>query len=178
MAVELLNAAGPRAVVAEKLRRIGRAQSHLERLQAELGRDLDAVRRRYDSRVASLQNRTAQLRADLEAHCRAERRAILPPGRKSLSTPFGEVGFRKAEPAIRLREGFTDGEVCRMLRQAKLDHLVRVKDSPDKQAVRKALSEERVNLEQLAQCGLEAVEGLDRFHCKIRQDALVEVGRA
>ncbi len=177
MGTELLNAVDPLLAVAQKVRRIARAQARLERLQAGLQGELDAVRRRYDRPIAAVRNRTDQLHADLEAHCRAERDAILPPGRKSLTTPFGEVGFRKAEAAIRLRDGLTEAEVCRMLQRVHLDELVRVRLSPDKPAVRKALAEERVGPDQLSRCGLVVVNGPERFHCRIRRDAVLEVGR-
>lgn len=167
MTTELLAPAAARAQVAQKLRRLARAQVRLERVQAELDEQLDAVRQRYDGRVASLQDRLSRMLADLEAHCRGEREAILPPGRKSLVTPSGEVGFRKGEPTVRLCEGLAEEEVCRLLRAAQLAELVRAKEAPDKPAVRKALRDGRVSREQLRRCGLELADGRDRFYCKV-----------
>jgi len=177
MPAETCNAAGARAAVVEKLRRLGRAQSRLERLQTELNVQLEGVRRRYDRRITALQSRATELRADLETYCRARRDAILPAGRKSLTTPHGEVGFRKGEAAVCLRDGLAEAEVCRVLRTAGLGGLVRVRECPDKVAVRRALAAEQVTLEQVRRCGLDLVEPPPRFHCKLRLDALVQMGR-
>ncbi len=177
MSAETCNAAGARAVVAEKLRRLGRAQSRLECLQTELDAELEGVRRRYDRRIAALRSRGGELRADLEAYCRERREAILPAGRKSLTTPHGEVGFRKGEAAVCLRDGLTEAQVCRLLRNAKLGELVRVTEHPDKLAVRRAFAAQEVTLEQVRRCGMDLVEAPPSFHCKLRHDALVQVGR-
>ena len=55
MPAQTCNAAGARAPVAEKLRRLGRVQLRLEGLQSELNAQLEDVRRRYDRRIAALQ---------------------------------------------------------------------------------------------------------------------------
>lgn len=171
MATQLLKRPGAPSRVAERLRRLARAQVRLDGLQAELDEQLDAVRRRYHHRIGSLRDRTSHLLADLEAYCRGEREAILPAGRKSLATPFGEVGFRKVEPAVRLHDGLTDGDACRLLRDAEIGDLVRVRETPDKPAVRKALREGRITADQLYACGLQLLAGPERFYCKLRQDA-------
>lgn len=167
----------PQSLVAQRLRRIARTRARLQGLQADLEQELTAARRPYEGRIATLQARLDRLHADLEAYCRGERDAILPPSRKSLVTQYGEVAFRRADAAVRLREGLAEGEVCRLLRSAGLDYLVRVRESPDKTAVRRAIRQEAVSPEQLECCGLELVEGSERFYCKVWQDALVEVGR-
>jgi len=178
MPAKTCNPARARAAVAEKLRRLGRVRLRLETLQSELNAQLEGVRRRYDRRIAALQSRTNELHADLEAYCRAHRDAILPPGRKTLTTPHGEVAFRKGEAAVCLRDGLTEAEVCRLLRTADLDGLIRTREHPDKVAVRRALAADEVTLEGIRRCGLDLVETPPRFHCKLRYDALVQAGRA
>jgi phage host-nuclease inhibitor protein Gam len=139
----------------------------LSKVQAELDEALDAVRRRYDRRLGLMRRRLSDLLSKLEAYCRANRHAVLPPGRKSLVTPFGVIGFRKGEAALGLRDGLSEADVSRQLRAAELGELVRVKEAPDRPAIRKALSEGRVDGEQLLQCGIELTEGPERFHCKV-----------
>jgi phage host-nuclease inhibitor protein Gam len=172
MAAELLKLASARSRVVAQLRRVSVARAQLGRVQAQLEQELDAVRRCHDRRIAALEARLARLTADLEALCRSERESILPPGRKSLLMPLGEVGFRRAEPVVRLVEGFTDEEACRLLRQARLADLVRVTEAPDKPAVRKALDGGRLTLQRLRRCGLEVEAGEERFHCTLRPAAL------
>lgn len=169
MGTELLKPASARSQVVERLRRICAAQACLDRLQAQLDVELDAVRRCHDRRIAALQGRLSRLTADLEGFCRAERESVLPAGRKGLVTPLGEVGFRKSEPAVRLLDGVTEDGACRLLRQARLAYLVRVRESCDKAAVHKQFAEGRLTAERLRRCGLAVEEGEERFHCKLRR---------
>ena len=172
MRAERLDPLTARLAVARKVRAVALTQARLDRLRAELDEELDAAQRRRGGPIAALQARLSRLLADLEALCRAQRALILPPGRKGLATPFGEVGFRRAEPLLRLREGLTDEEACRLLRKADLDDLIRVKETPDRQAAHKALSEGRVGPERLRRCGLELSEPPERFHCRLREHSL------
>ncbi|MHC5034516.1 MAG: host-nuclease inhibitor Gam family protein [Planctomycetota bacterium] len=167
MATELLEGKAPCAAVIGELRRIAATQVRLGRAQAELDEALDAVRRRYDRRLGLMRRRLSDLLGKLEAYCRANRGAVLPPGRKSQVTPFGIIGFRKGEASLELSDGLSEDDVCRLLRAADLGELVRVKEAPDRPAIRKALSEGRLDGEQLRQCGIKLTEGQERFHCKV-----------
>jgi len=165
-----------REVVAEKLRRLARAQARLDALTVELERELQEVRRRHEGAIARLQRRVDRSLAELEEYCRAERDALLPAGRKTLTTPFGEVRFRKAEPSLVLNDGVEESEVCEALRKLRLDELVRVRESLDRHALRKAVEDGRVDPAQLRPIGLSLVEREDLFGCKLRRDTLVAVG--
>jgi len=167
-----------RRVVAESLRRIGRLQERIDGLRRELARRVDAVRTPYERRIGALEGRLERRRADLEAYCRGRRDELLPPGRKSLRTPFGEVGFRLAEPSVRLRPGRDESAVCRLLRRAGLEELIRVTERPDRRAVRAALDAGRVTRRLLARCGLELVPGGERFHCNPRAGACADLREA
>lgn len=167
----------PRPAVVDGLRRLARTELRLRALEAALDRELDAVRARYAERVDGLRDRIGRMRGDLEERCRAARDVIFPAGRKSLSTPYGEVGFRRAAPVLSVRDGLDDDEVCRLLRAERLGRLVRVRREPDRLAARKALEEGRVTAERLARCGLVLREREDRFHCKVRRDAPADAGR-
>ena len=116
------------------------------------------------------------LTGELEALCRTHRGDVFDAGRKSYRTPHGEVAFRKAEPAVRIRDGLTDADVCRLLRRSRLARLVRTKESPDRPAVRKALAEAEVTQERLERCGLALVEQPEHFRCATTR-ALAAGGR-
>ena len=166
MTVQTLAPPAARARVGAHLRRIARLELDLAAAQTELDEVLEAARRRHGPRVEQLRNRLSRQAAELEQYCRAERHVLLPPGRKSLVTPFGEVGFRKGEAAVVIREGASDEEACRRLRAAGLDVLIRVRAAPDKAAVRRALAQGEVSEARLRSCALEVVEGEERFHCR------------
>jgi phage host-nuclease inhibitor protein Gam len=178
MAIQAIDAEQAQSAVAQRLRRMALVRTRLDGLEAELERELASARRRYEARIEALQRRMEQQQAELEVYCRARRDAVLPLGRKSLVTQFGEVAFRSAEPSVQVREGLGEDDACRLLKAAGLESLVRARESPDKPAVRAALRQGTVTPRALARCGLELVDGEERFHCKLWQDALLEAGRS
>ncbi len=167
MATEVLDAREARARVARRLRAIARLHARREALEAELEAELSALRARSEPRLEGLARREERLRAELEEFCRAERDAVLPPDRKSLRTACGEVGFRRTEPSVRVRDGLAEQEVCRRLRGAGLGELVRTREAPDRRAVGAALRGGRAEAERIRRCGLELAGGGERFHCRI-----------
>ncbi len=175
MAGEAARNTEARAAVTQRLRRLARAQARLDALSAELEGELLGVRRRREGAIARLQRRLDAMLTDLETYCRAEKDAVLPDGRKSLVTPFGEVSFRRAEPSLVLEDN-AEEEVCAALRARDLGDLVRVRESVDRRALRRALEEGRLGVKDLRRIGLELVEREDAFGYKLRREALVAVG--
>jgi phage host-nuclease inhibitor protein Gam len=165
-----------RALVARRLRRLASLQSQLDACRAEMAQEAALVSRRYTEREAALQARVEEQLADLERRCRHGRDSLFPPGRKTLSTPFGEVAFRKADPSVATVEGVAEDDACRLLRQAGLAAFVRVLEKVDRAAVRSALRRESVTPAELGRCGLVLLEGPERFYCKVWQHGLVEAG--
>jgi len=166
----------PHTVVRRELRRIARVRVQLDEAQAQLQAQLAAVRQGFSRRIEAYRARMTRLHDQLERFCREHREDILPPGRKTLATAFGEVSFRRSEAQIRVRDGLEGDDVCRLFKAAGLHSLVRVTEAPDKAAVRSALRDGGISAGQLRDCGLEVVHGPDRFYCKVRTDALVRVG--
>lgn len=176
MTSETARTTDPRAVVAERLRRLARAQSRLDVLSADLEGELFRVRRRRESAITRLQRRTDAMLSELESFCRAERDTVLPEGRKSLATPFGEVGFRSTGPVLELKDGAEEGHVCAKLRARDMADLVRVRESVDRRALRKAVEEGRLDEGDLRRMGLALVEREDAFNCRLRREAPAPVG--
>ncbi|MGD2175673.1 MAG: host-nuclease inhibitor Gam family protein [Candidatus Brocadiaceae bacterium] len=167
----------PRTAVSRKLRKIHRVHQRLASLRADLERELQEARERYQARIAAGERRLRRLKGELEDFCRRRRHSIVPEGRKSLETPFGRVGFRRGRTSVRRSEDITQREVCRRLREAGLPELIRLKERPDRRAIGRALREGDLDRALLQSCGLRVVEARDRFHCKVHSDALVEAGR-
>lgn len=177
MATAVLPVANARAAVAARLRRMARVKAQLESLCAELDRRLADVRRRCEGRITTLRERLDALEGELEALCRGHRADVFEEGRKSYRTPCGEVAFRKAEPVVQVRDDLTDADVCRLLRRSRLGRLIRTRESPDRQAVRRALAEAEVTHVRLERCGLVLVEAPEHFRCTTAM-ALDAGGRA
>jgi len=158
------------------LRRLARVEARLGCRRAELESELVAVRQRHARALGVLEQRVARLRGELEQWCREHDADLFPPGRRSLVLPFGEVGFRRARPGLRLKGRLTAPDVCRLLREAGLAQFVRVKESPDRTAAGRALSRGEVGADVLARCGLVVASGGDVFLCKVRGEVPVRVG--
>jgi phage host-nuclease inhibitor protein Gam len=167
MATAVLSDAGARPQVAERLRRMARMQSRLDSLCAELERDLDGVRQRYEGRISALRGRLTALTDELEALCRSRRDDVFEGGGKCYCTAHGEVAFRRAEAALHVRDGLSDAAVCRLLRRNRLARFVRTKEGPDRRAIRKALDEGEVDGARLGRCGLVLVDLPDHFRCTV-----------
>ncbi len=160
-----------RAALGRKLRAVARASDRLAGLRAELQGKIAEVRGRYERRIAAAEARLERLREALEAFCRDNRNSLLPEDRKSLQTPRGTVGFRRSPPSVRLREGVTKPEAAEMLLRNDLSEFVRVRRSPRRRALRRAVTESRFDRERLRECGMQFIEGEETFYCKVPKHA-------
>jgi phage host-nuclease inhibitor protein Gam len=158
----------PRAVVTDMLRRMAHLQVRLDALEADLQEAVERVQAGRGGRIAATRARLEGLARRLEAVCRAERDALIPPGRKGLDIEWGRIGFRAVGPAVGIRVGTAERDVCRALRRAGLRHLVRTRETPDATAVRKALSGGMTDRRTLSRCGLEVQDRPDSFHYAVR----------
>lgn len=170
MAVAVAAAQRVRNRIDRSLRLMCRVRSRLESLRAEMERELNEVRGRYAGRIASRERRLDRMETELERLCRGERDRLLPDGRKSLETPFGRVGFRRGRRALSLHDGVEQSEACRRLREADREELVRVRESLDKAAVRRAVRRGELSPAELGRIGIELSDVEDRFYCTLAGD--------
>jgi len=157
------------AILDGKMRRVSGKHQERDCLESELNARLDAVKGLYAPRIAALGGLIARLREDIEAFCRAERNALTNGAAKSLSTPYGKVGFRNTAGQLVWNDGLDAEAVCRELRRRDLGCLIRVSEEPDKLAIRRALESGEVNAETLAQCGVRVKDAEERFFCTVNQ---------
>ncbi len=159
--------AWPATVVRRRLRRMAHVRARLDALEAELARERQELEARYERRLDTRRNRLARMREELEAYCRRHRQEIFPDGRKSLETPLGKVGFRRSPASVRLRPDVDGAQASRRLERAGLERFVRVRRSPDRRALNRALREGQLTRERLAGCGMEVVDSAESFHCAV-----------
>ncbi len=62
------------------------------------------------------------------------------------------------------------GEACRRLREAEHEELVRVRESLDKAAVRRAVRQGELSPQDLESIGIELDGAGDRFYCTLARD--------
>jgi phage host-nuclease inhibitor protein Gam len=168
----------PQREAAERIRRVASLRLRAARLESEQEAELDAVRRRYARRLATVRERADAVEAEIEAFCRRHRQAVLPEGRKSWATPFGTVSFRKAEPRVEFQAGLDDADVCRLLRRSHLGRLIRVAERPNRSAIRRELAGSRLSAARLERCGLVVTRQPDRFRLTVAREpaALASAG--
>ncbi len=158
------------------LRRIAEAEADLAGVKAEAARESLAVQKRFSRRVLRLEGRANDLRSRLEGLLRRHRGSVLPRGRKTLSTRFGEAGFRKSGAVLRVRDDAPT--VCARLRAAGRDGMVRVTESVDKAAVKRAVRRGALTPEELERCGLALEQRPESFFCRVRSEASADRGGA
>lgn len=159
--------ARPATVVRRRLRRMAHDRVRLDALEAELARERQELEARYERRLDARRNRLDRMRDELETYCRRHRQEIFPDGRKSLETPLGKVGFRRSGASVRLQSEVDRGEASRRLERLGLERFVRIRRSPDRRALNRALREGELTRDLLADCGMEVVEGAESFHCAV-----------
>jgi len=169
MSTQTIPATKAKSVLREKMALLARKQLELERVEAELNTRVEALKGLYAGRIASLQSTVENMRRGIERLCRRERDALLGESARSLRTPHGRVGFRRCAARVALRDGADEAKVCAALRGRGLDELVRVKESPDRGAIRRAHEEGDLGDELLAECGLHVVEGEENFYCVLEK---------
>ncbi len=167
MSVKTCRESAPAAAVRRRLRAMARAQARLDELEAELARERQRLHARYEHRINARRDRLARMEQKLESYCRQHREAIFAGGRKSLKTPLGRVGFRRSGPSVRVRPGVDRITACRRLARAGLDRFLRVRRSPDRRALNRALREGELRIDRLEDCGLEVLNSTESFHCTV-----------
>jgi len=75
------------------------------------------------------------------------------------------VGFRSGAGQVCIDGDGDEQQVCRRLREEGLGRFVRVREEPDRPAIRSALACGEASESLLAQCGVRVERGDERFYC-------------
>jgi len=171
MAVNVTSAAALHSALDRTLLRIGRSQRELHRIEAERDAELEAVSNRYAVRIARRRETILSLSRDLRDFCERHRHRLMPSGRKSLQTPIGaKVGFRTTVPSIVPLDGYSEDDVCRLLVAAHREDLLRVRQMPDRAAIRKLHGAGALTREDLRKLGLTLTEAREEFYFHTNHD--------
>jgi phage host-nuclease inhibitor protein Gam len=117
----------------------------------------------------ALQNSIEAMQRQIEQFCRCHRTDLLPAGIKSIRTLYGRAGFRASRPQVVLEQAGGREEACRRMCECGLEHLVRVKRLPDKDAIRQAVGAGELAEDLLAACGLRFVPAGEDFYCVVER---------
>ena len=178
MHTQTIAASKAATVVTGLMRRLAKVQAQRDRLEAELNARLDAVKGLYARRMDALDRSGSTVGAALERHCTSNRAELMPDGSKSFRTAYGRVGFRLQPLQVILSEGLDEEQVCRRLQDSGLDRLVRVRQGPDRAAIRKALQSGELQQARLQQCGVGLGGGQEAFFCMLDKVGIKDGARA
>ena len=151
------------------MRLLARRELELDRVRAELNSRLEAVKAVHERRITSLEAAAARHRDGVERFCREHRDTLMPAGPKSVRTPYGTAGFRQTAPQLLLDEGQDGERACRTLRERKLTQFIRVRDSLDRTALKRALLAGEADEKLLAACGVRLTQGVEAFYCVVEK---------
>lgn len=169
MSVETIPAGAALSALTVRMRQLGCKEIEIERLRAELNSRIEAVKGLYEHRIAALEAAAAHLRGSIEQLCRARREALMPDGVKSVRTLYGRAGFRRSGPQVVLDDGLDEDGACSALRGKGLDSLIRLRQSLDRPAVRRALDAGEAGERLLAACGVRVTDGGEAFYCVVQR---------
>ena len=113
---------------------IGRLQRQIEHIEGRLNDRIDKVK--LDA-LEMISDPKAELEVALDglfAYCQANREELMPPGRKTISWPTGEISWRMTPPKVGIRDV---KKVLAGLRQLGLSRFIRTKEEIDKEAILK-----------------------------------------
>lgn len=139
---------------AEEVRKYAETQNKINALDAEMNRELLAVKEQYEARIE-------ELKADAKVHHKLiEGWAIdnpdeFPPDKKSLEFPCGVVGHRTGTPTVATIGGWTLGRALKVLVSRGESRFVTTKESLSKEAILSAFRKKDVSVEWLREVGLE-----------------------
>lgn len=162
---------------ADKLvKAVGQAALEVEGLEAEMDRELQDVRGRYDVRLATLRARRKRLEEELVAGCRANRETLFEAGSQTLSLGFGRIGYRAGSLSLVFQEGITEEEVLKRL-TPRLHRFMRVSQSLDKTGLKAAAAAGDVRPGEVDRMGLRLIQGDEVWTVKPNHEAIKgEVG--
>lgn len=162
----------PVCEVDRKLRRIARHRRELDRLTAAQKAKVRSVKRRYARPLRRHRRMLRRLSAELERFCDGNRSRIIPSARKSVRTALGRVGYRKTPARVVLRRGHTKETACRALESDGLGHLVRMKRSPDRRAIKRAVVRGSLSRARLRRAGLAISGPHEKFYFRFHESEL------
>jgi len=152
-----------REQVDAKLLAVGQAVLEIETTEAEMQREIDAIKERY-APALHLQRTELETRARVLRLAVEDSRSDLFPGkRKTLDLLFGKCGFRAQGLRVKLQDGVDTKHAVRSLRANALDRFVRTTAEINKAAISRALGEDEIQADFLAHCGIRIDDGREDF---------------
>ncbi len=163
-----------REQVDQKLLAVGQTVLDLELTEAEMQREIDAVKARYARPLH--EQREAEKAAGQALRLAVEdSRPVLFPGKgKTISLLFGKCGFRMQPDRVVLAEGVTGEQAATLLENKQLRHLIRISKEPAKDSIRQRLADGEVDASLLEKCGIIFRDGGEDFWYKIDRASVRE----
>ena len=119
--------------VAEAIAAIGRAQRECARIEATMGDEIAAVRKRFEAQAEPHKSKITALQEGVQTWCEAHRDALTNGGKvKTAVFTTGEVRWRLPPASVALRK---IEEVLKALKRKNLGRFIRTKEEVNKEAI-------------------------------------------
>lgn len=164
--------ASTRADLDGQLLALGKLALQVEGLEADLSGELDSVTQHYTAKLKPLRERRQQAEAALLKAFSDARGELLEGEGKTLKLGFGELSLRMGQARLDLAAGVSEAEAIARLREARSRRYLREKVTIDRNAVKKALDQGRLDESSLAALGRELIQGEETASVKLNHEAL------
>lgn len=140
--------------LAQRLFSLGKKVLAKKQIEMRMQEEINAVKESYSDRLERRTDTIEQMANELRLECEDSREELLTGRKKSVETLFGRVGWRKQGRRLKTQKGVKTDEVADRLKENGHGDLIRTVEKPDKRAIKSALKEGRLTVDQLKRMGL------------------------
>ena len=139
---------------AEEVRKYAETQNQINALDAEMNKDILAVKERFEARIEELKQK-AKVHAKLIEGWAMDNPDEFPADKKSVDFPCGTIGHRTGTPTVATIGGWTLGRALKVVLARGEKRFVATKESLSKEAILTAFRKKEISAEWLREVGLE-----------------------
>lgn len=138
---------------AEEVRKYAETQNQINALDAEMNKELIAIKEKFESRIEVLKQK-AKTHAKLIEGWAMDNPDEFPADKKSVDFPCGVIGHRTGTPTVATIGGWTLGRSLKVIQSRGEVRFVATKESVSKEAILSAFRRKEVSPEWLREVGL------------------------
>jgi phage host-nuclease inhibitor protein Gam len=155
--------------VGKALFEMAKAQIKIKAAEAEMNDEINAIKKKYDTRTAAARELVTVLSGDIETYCKLNKAEFEKTRSKEFSA--GTIGFRNTPPkVVAFAKKFTIAVILGNLKNQRPEY-VRTKEEIDKESILGAYAAKNIDDEQLKALGLK-VDNDDQFFINLKEELL------
>lgn len=143
-----------RQTLAQRLFALGKKVLAKKQIEMRMQEKINAAKEAFSDRLERRTETIEQMANELRLECEDSREELLTGRKKSVETLFGKIGWRKQGRRLKTQKGVKTDEVAERLKEQGHSDLIRTVEKPDKRAIKAALKEGRLTIDELKRMGL------------------------